>query len=399
MSLKNTQDAFGFVAKTFHWVMAVLIFGMLAVGFRLEQLEGTDRLALMYAHKSFGILILFMIAARLLWRIVSPRPPRLPSVKPWEDRLATVVQFLLYGVVFALPLSGWIMSAAGEYPVRFFGLFNLPPIVPKNEDIMDAAKEAHEIMAFALLGLLFLHLSGAAKHHVIDRDDTLRRMAWRRMSYIGGIILIVLGGAMYMTPIAIGLMEEEEEEAPVVRVSEVAAPAEAAPQDETAWVVDRNASSIRFISEQSGNPFGGEFRNFDANIVFDEKNLAGNHVEVKIPLSGFTTGSSERDTEAVKADWFNAATFPEASFVSSKFQQTGANQYVAHGTLTIRGVAKPIDLPFELNHVIAKLEYTEMKARIELNRLDYGIGQGTWQKTDVIADKVKVDIYVKASQS
>lgn len=396
-------DRFGLVHKSLHWLMAFIILGLLSVGFFMADMEATpQKFQLYFFHKSFGILILILASARLAYRMTVPRPPPLPTHKKWEDVLAKIVHALLYACFIALPLSGWIMSSAGDFPASFFGLFQLPHIVPKDRGIFGQSREIHETLAFVIMGLLALHYAGAFKHHFFDRDATLQRMTYDRLGLGGGLALAVFATLLLAAPLAINLTAEEEDEGVVAE--QAGDDAEAAPlAQKTAggnWTVIPQESHIRVEIMQGGQAFAGEFGKFDADITFDPANLAESHVNVKIDIASFVTGSGDRDAQAHSAEWFNAASFPQAEFTASRFDKTGSNQYVAHGTLKIRGVSRDIDLPFTLDtHAVDDDEKeAEMQAEISLHRLDFGIGQGEWQSTGTIGDAVKVSLYVKAIQ-
>lgn len=165
------------MAKGFHWVVALLILGLLAVGFCMEDLAPDPFKFQIYGiHKALGIAVLALAAARLVWRIVNIVPASPPHHKTWEKILSRCADYALYALMFAMPLSGWAMSSAGGHPVGFFGLFELPPLVGKDPDLGKAMNALHGTLAWALIGVLSLHAAGALKHHFIDRDDTLRRM-------------------------------------------------------------------------------------------------------------------------------------------------------------------------------------------------------------------------------
>jgi cytochrome b561/polyisoprenoid-binding protein YceI len=398
MIFKNTPERFGIVAKSFHWIMALLIFGLLTVGYVMAGMViSPQKLDLIYLHKSFGTLVLMLAVARLGWRFFSPRPARDPRVKPWEDKLATIVHGLLYVAVFAMPLSGWVMSSAGDYPASFFGLFALPPIVPKNEALMMAAKEVHEFLAIAILILLALHFAGAAKHHVIDGDDTLRRMTFQNLTRAGGLVLLGILGLIYLAPVAVMVLGPEDEERVAQTVSGNV-PVTQTQSGDTDWCV-LPESAIEFEATQYGQTFKGAFKNFTAAIRFNPDDLTASQVLVAIPVSGITTGDSNRDTQARSADWFNEAQFPQAVFQTSLIEKTeGTDQYKANGSLTLRGISKEIDLPFTLTITEQNgTRLANMTAEIEIKRLDFGIGQGQWAKTDVIGDTIRIFIRLQAT--
>jgi cytochrome b561 len=177
MTLRNTSTAWGTIAKSFHWTMAVLIIAMLALGLYMTDLTPSPTMFRLYAlHKSTGILILAIVALRLCWKGINRQPISLPSHAPWERLLAHLTHWFLYFAAVFMPLSGWVMTSAANFHVRVFMLFNLPDIVSPDKALSHRAGEFHSVLAWVLMGAIGLHILGALKHHVIDRDITLKRM-------------------------------------------------------------------------------------------------------------------------------------------------------------------------------------------------------------------------------
>jgi len=175
--LRNTETAWGTIAKLLHWGIAVLIvaqivLGLVAIGWRLSP----TKLNLFIWHKSLGILLLALIAARLLWRFANPTP-RLPADMPgWERLAAHASHALLYICMFALPVSGWIINSAANVPLRVFWLFPLPPITAPDKALAETMKLVHLGLIVALGVVLAIHVAAALRHHFIKRTDILLRM-------------------------------------------------------------------------------------------------------------------------------------------------------------------------------------------------------------------------------
>lgn len=177
MMLFNSPERWGAVAKFFHWTMALLILFMLGLGLYMTSLELGPRVFALFAlHKSLGMVVLALAVLRIGWKSFNIRPQDLPTHKLWERRLAHVTHGLLYFAMIAMPLSGWMMSSAKNFHVSVFNRFTLPDLVAPNKDLAEALETFHDTMAYGLIGLLALHAAGAIKHHVIDKDSTLRRM-------------------------------------------------------------------------------------------------------------------------------------------------------------------------------------------------------------------------------
>ena len=133
------------------------------------------RLKLFNWHKWAGVLILLLSALRLLWRLAH-RPPPAPAMPGWQRRAAAATHGLLYALFFAVPLAGWAYSSASGFPIVVFGVLPLPDWVPVNRELADTLKALHHWLAYALGGLVALHVAAALKHQFIDRDGLLARM-------------------------------------------------------------------------------------------------------------------------------------------------------------------------------------------------------------------------------
>lgn len=179
-------------ARVFHWLIALLILSLLGVGFFMTGMDSDPVKFEIYGlHKAVGITVLLLAFLRLGWRLYSDTPKSISDHKQWEKTLSKTIHFVLYLAIFAMPLSGWAMSAAGGHPVSFFGLFQMPPIVPKIKEIGAFAHEAHAIIAYVIIGCVALHMAGAIKHHVIDKDVTLKRMGGNIIfAFIGAVLLL-----------------------------------------------------------------------------------------------------------------------------------------------------------------------------------------------------------------
>ncbi|HEY2481559.1 MAG TPA: YceI family protein [Caulobacteraceae bacterium] len=162
-----------------------------------------------------------------------------------------------------------------------------------------------------------------------------------------------------------------------------------------AWVVDKAASSIRFSSSFNGAAFSGGFGRWDADIHFDPANLAGSSVTATIDVASASTGDADRDQTLPSDKFFSAAKFPRATFAAHAFKALGGNRYQAIGQLTMRGVSRPLALPFTL--VIAGGR-AHMNAEVALDRLAFGVGQDEWRATTSLPAQVRVDVSLTAQR-
>ena len=185
-------------AKVLHWLIAIGIFGMFALGWFMSELpkeapkqmaydlfnlgiytwnlteEISPRTFYFNLHKSIGVTIFALILIRISWRITHRPPALLASYKAWESKLASGAHHLLYLLMVALPLSGIIMAIYSKYGIKWFGLELIKGL--DNKDMRELFYEAHEIIGLIILLVIIVHIIGALKHKFIDKDDTLKRM-------------------------------------------------------------------------------------------------------------------------------------------------------------------------------------------------------------------------------
>jgi cytochrome b561 len=181
MTLYNTAIAWGWPAKALHWLVAVLVVGLLAIGFTMVWLvtDLSSQFQLYQLHKSFGVLVFVLVGVRLVWRSVNPAVPALPDgLRPWERQAARLTHGGLYVLLLLMPATGWITASASPLgiPTIVFGLFQMPNPIGANGELEAVMSVIHGSLAVLLVALLALHIAAALKHHFILRDDVLIRM-------------------------------------------------------------------------------------------------------------------------------------------------------------------------------------------------------------------------------
>jgi cytochrome b561 len=165
------------VAIWLHWIIAALIVANLTIGLIHDDLDRAIRGPLMNFHKATGITILVLTLARLAWRLTHRPPPDDPVMKPWERALAHLTQWVFYGLLIILPLTGWLLISTGKNSLMgWYGLFTVPPL-PAAKATHEIWSESHEILGYAMLVLLLLHVAGALKHHFGGDKHLIGRMA------------------------------------------------------------------------------------------------------------------------------------------------------------------------------------------------------------------------------
>ena len=167
-------------AVALHWAVAGVISCTFTLGLIVSDLPfSPQKLKWVAYHKWLGITVLILVVLRAIWRLTH-RPPTLPPMPAWQLIGAKFTHALMYTLMFAIPLSGWLFSSATGYQVVYLGLLPLPNLLAKNKDLAECLHGIHENFAWLMFYVLLLHLAAALKHHFLDRDDTLRRMLkWR----------------------------------------------------------------------------------------------------------------------------------------------------------------------------------------------------------------------------
>jgi cytochrome b561 len=182
MPWRNTRETYGAVARALHWLMALLLAGLLALGWTMTGLTYYDRWyqPAFALHDSLGILALGLGVLRIAWGLLNPAPALVPSLQRWERVSARAVHWLLYGLLLGIPVSGYLISTARGRGVPVFGLFEVPALLPGADDREELAGRVHYYLAYGGAWLVLLHAAAAIKHAIVDRDGTLARMIGRR---------------------------------------------------------------------------------------------------------------------------------------------------------------------------------------------------------------------------
>jgi cytochrome b561 len=168
-------------AIALHWLIALLIFVAFPLGVYMHELPlSPDKLKLYSYHKWIGITVLLLAAIRLSWRMTHTPPPFPPGMAAWQRHASTAVHGLLYLLMIAIPVSGWLMSSAKGFQTVWFGVLPLPDLINKNRELGDLLAGVHKALNFSLLALVILHVGAALKHHFIERQPFLQRMGWSR---------------------------------------------------------------------------------------------------------------------------------------------------------------------------------------------------------------------------
>lgn len=185
MPLRSNADRWGALAAAFHWIIMLLILTQAAIGLTMVNLPRRPSVFAIYnLHKSIGLTILALAVLRLAWRAFDRRPQDPPGMPNWQRRIAHATHWLLYVLIFAVPLSGWLFdSATALRPLHWWDAITMPSLTGgPAPDWADFTRSLHHFLFWLLVAVVVGHVAAALKHHFIDRDNVLRRMwPWGRL--------------------------------------------------------------------------------------------------------------------------------------------------------------------------------------------------------------------------
>ncbi|MEB8388671.1 cytochrome b/b6 domain-containing protein [Rhodobacteraceae bacterium KMM 6894] len=383
MPRQNTPSTYGSITRLFHWLTALMIAALFALGIiaseiseRITAADGASSDALIgwakllfSTHKTLGIALFAVAVLRILWALSQPRPRLLNGDNWLESRLAETVHWLLYGSLIAVPLSGWVHHAAsaGFAPI-WWPLGQGLPFVPIDPYLSKLAGTLHYLLQWVLAGAIVLHVIGALKHHVIDRDATLRRMwsgiAAEPTEHQPGHVLpliaaLAIWGAVIGGAAGFGWFAPQTGGAPTLETVD------------SDWQVQDG--TLQITISQMGADVTGRFADWTAGITYGETaDATGKHgaVAVTINIGSLTLGSVT--DQAMGPDYFDASTWPTAEFDADLIN--AEQGLIADGTLRIRDQSVPVQMPVTLQ---IEGDTATASGRLTVDRRDFQIGQGT----------------------
>jgi len=369
-----------------HWLIAGLIVGQFVLAKLAELAKESnqilDQLALLANHKSIGMTILSLAIVRLIIRI-KIKPPSLPhSMARWQCFASHVSHVLLYGFLFALPVTGWLMSSAKAYSVSWFNLFAFPDLVSPSEALAENLHTAHHYLGEALFVIALIHILAALKHHFVDKDDVLKRMA-----SIGGYWLFVVTGTIVILVFG-RFFGTEENQAAQPQLTQTSSEFQASKLP--LWKINYNDSFIKFSGDQAGAPFSGEWQRWHADIQFDATRLNETRFNVTIHPDSVFSNDQERDDHIRSTDFFDVARFTESVFQAQEFNVDG-DGYITTGQLQMKGFTSEATLNFKVDEISGKYVLT---GQATLDRLVWNIGSGDWKDTSWVGQDVQVEVRV-----
>jgi cytochrome b561 len=177
MTYGKLPDGYPSTSKWLHWLVAASVLTTIPIGIAMGRVaKGSLQDALYTLHKSIGILILALMIARLINRIVVGAPAPAPGLARWQRIVSSATHGLLYVLLVLQAIGGWLANSAYGAPTPFFGLFELPSLMAKDQAVADTIFRNHRIFGFVIAGLAAMHIAAALQHYVIKKDRVLQRM-------------------------------------------------------------------------------------------------------------------------------------------------------------------------------------------------------------------------------
>ncbi|MBU2606050.1 MAG: cytochrome b/b6 domain-containing protein [Alphaproteobacteria bacterium] len=404
---KNSVSRYTVVAIALHWAIAALIIFMIWLGWNMEENETRYQL-----HKSIGITILLLSVIRVAWRMLNP-PPALPSdMKPLEVKAAHYIHVGLYALMILMPLLGWALVSTSKFqvPTVLFGAVSWPDLpfmadLRGNKPVHVVLETMHSKGAWVIIGLLVLHVAGALKHEFSPEEGVLKRMvpglfgktqpprAPARGFFIafGGAALLF--GLIAAAPVLAQSMSGSKAVPPPANDAEAevaAAPVAVEPN----WVVNYDASEIRFTGTHDGNVFSGTFKDWTADVAFFPDAVETSDVRVSVPTGTATTGKKLYNDSLRAPEWFDVSNYPTATIRLTDFARTDTG-YTATASMRLknRTVTTPLAFTLDIEGDIATLNGEATFDRKALN-----IGQISDPGAEWVSDAVTVTVTGEATR-
>ncbi len=399
--MSRASSRYDGVAILLHWGIAIAIIASFGLGWWMhEAFEETGAnarvIAVFQIHKSLGLSILALSLLRLVWRLLH-RPPAPPPMPAWQRQAAQAVHWLLYGLMLAVPLSGWFYvstqwrgSEPLNIPTLWFGQFEVPHLFGLNQ-ALDARRQqlsgwgltAHAWLAWTTAGLLLLHVAAALKHHWWNRDDTLTRMLprWplvrrRQLIRLAGVTAL-LGGLVLAWTLLLS--------------PDPAAPRSIGSLPESDWQVLPD-SEIVFAGEHAGQAFRGRFTRWRAGLQFDPAAPQQARIRADIETASARDGDRLHEETLPQQEWFDSARYPLARFDSESVAALGSGRFAVHGRLRIK------DRDLAVGPLIITLQEDRLSLRgaLTLSRREANLGMDSDPDGQYVSDAIAVEVQLQA---
>jgi len=345
-------------AVILHWLIALLMIGLLAMGKYMHGLDddSADKYTLVQLHKSFGIVALLLIIVRLVWRTRYTAPAHPLDAPRWEKMAAKYSHIALYLLMLTIPFSGWLMVSASPLNLDtiLFGAVEWPHVpgsaALQANNLEDFFHHTHEIAGGILIALLFVHIGAALKHHIVNKDDVLKRMLPDWASRAFKLKLGTTFAALAAATAGFALIASTNQPPP--------------------RVISANNSNISFNAMVTGEDTLGQFNESTITFTFDEANPGNSSLIADVVTASAFTDNFQIDGSLPEPDWFDSEQYPTANFTSSSVTKT-PDHYLVKGSMTIKSSSNDIEFPM----IITEQEGKQVASgEFVINRFDYKIG-------------------------
>jgi cytochrome b561 len=382
------------VAVALHWAIATAIVLNLLLGWWMhEAIEDEDwaarAIAAFQLHKSIGLTVLALSLLRLAWRLAHRTPPLPEGMRAWERAAARAVHWAFYALMVLLPLSGWLYASTQwredaplAVPTLWFGLFEVPHLFGLDTlrpavraELAEGLEDTHEWLAWAMAGLLALHVAAALKHRFVERDFVLASMRpWAGLA----VAVLTLGAfvALALVPSRATVAQGDIRSAP------------------GGWQVDAG-SEIAFAGVHAGEPFRGRFTRWQADLRFNP--LAANlfTITAAIETASATDGVPLHDESLPLPEWFDVARYPYARFVATRVAPKPGGGHTVEGALTIKDrvvVVPPLDL-------VVDDAGLRIHGRFTIDRAEANLGMESDPSGEYVSRRIEVEVKVLARRA
>lgn len=357
--MSEQAQRYNAVAIVLHWAIAAAILGNFWLGLWMHHaIDATETQAQAIVgyqlHKSIGLSVLALSVLRLVWRLLHTQPSLPSGMQPWERFAAKATHWLFYFFMIAIPLSGWLYvstqwrhGAPLNVPTLWFGIFEVPHLFGLNhaeqavrESWAGATKEAHEVLAFASLALLALHVGAALKHQFFKKDGVLARMlpflepagepssAARKSTLTLGTIGIAVG----ILAVVLALFWPSTADNSNAKKQSTQGITSAA----GSWQVIAKESELSFSGSHAGVAFKGRFSRWQADIRLDDPNYNNWQLNAEIETASASDGVKLHDSTLPEREWFDVEHHPKAFYKSTRIVQKDQHNYLVYGELYIK---------------------------------------------------------------
>lgn len=380
--MPNSSTRYNHIAIVLHWLIALLIIGMLAVGKYMTSLDESTplRFDLTQWHKSFGLTLLALSVFRLLWRLTHKPPGHHGNRPGWERFAAGLTHFLFYFLILFLPITGWLMVSASPLNIStfLFDLVRVPhlPVVstaPNREELTELFNMFHEYASGILIVLLLLHIAAALRHQFGLKDRIFTRMTpdlsdgsfadGARLT--AGVIIVAVAGTWLLSSASQQSNSVTSVRAANEPTTASAGESNSSTQDTTEWI----PAEVNYSLVVMGGDTQGSFSDASVQALIDTAEPQNSILNAIIQTGSGSTGSPQIDDSLPGADWLYIAMFPEALFNATGFESVDDKNIKVTGDMTIRDITNKISFPLSINQ-----ETGEVTGGFAFNRLDYELG-------------------------